>query len=115
MSMARREPLKRAPGARRGTTWNVVVHYQPVVAEILADPGADWGLFDMEHSHADLPTTLAQLHAARGGQADTIVRPPSHEPEKIKRLLDIGAGNLLAPFVNNAAEARRLVSAMRYH
>lgn len=86
----------------------------PTVAEILSDAGADWLLFDMEHSAADLGTIVAQLQASKGTPTAAIVRPPDDDPVLLKRLLDAGADNLLIPMVNDAGQARRIVHATRY-
>lgn len=86
----------------------------PIVAEIMAGAGADWLLFDMEHSASDLASVLAQLQASQGGEAALLVRPPSDDAVTLKRLLDAGAHNLLVPFVNDAGQARAIVRATRY-
>lgn len=86
----------------------------PVVAEILAGAGADWLLFDMEHSHAELGAVLAQLQGAKGTGTVVLVRPPSHDAQTIKRLLDLGADNLLIPRVDDVRQAQLIVEATRY-
>jgi 4-hydroxy-2-oxoheptanedioate aldolase len=43
-----------------------------------------------------------------------LVRPMNHDPALIKQYLDIGAQTLLLPLVDNAAQARELVRAVRY-
>lgn len=86
----------------------------PVVAEILANAGADWLLIDMEHSGADVASITAQLQAANGAPTSLVVRPPSHDPVMLKRLLDAGVVNLLVPFVDSAEQAKAIVKATRY-
>lgn len=86
----------------------------PIVAEIMAGAGADWLLFDMEHSTTDAGLVLAQLQASQGGETAILVRPPSDDAVTLKRLLDAGAHNLLVPFVNDAEQAQAVVRATRY-
>jgi len=86
----------------------------PIAAEIVADSGFDWILFDSEHSPNEVPGLLVQLQAAAGGTAAAIVRPAWNDVVLIKRVLDIGAQSLLVPYVQDAEEARRAVAAVRY-
>jgi 4-hydroxy-2-oxoheptanedioate aldolase len=85
-----------------------------IAAEIVADAGFDWILFDTEHSPNEIPGLLAQLQAAARGTASPIVRPAWNDAVLIKRVLDIGAQSILVPYVQNAAEAGRAVAAVRY-
>jgi 4-hydroxy-2-oxoheptanedioate aldolase len=82
--------------------------------EILATAGFDWLLIDAEHSPNAPASVLPQLQAAAPYPAQLVVRPVDHDAALIKQYLDIGAQTLLAPLVDNAAEAEALVRAMRY-
>jgi 4-hydroxy-2-oxoheptanedioate aldolase len=86
----------------------------PYAAEVVAGSGFDWLLIDTEHSPGGLETTLAQLQAVAPYPTHAVVRPEANDPVLIKKLLDIGAQTLLVPFVQNAAEAKAAVAAMRY-
>jgi len=86
----------------------------PFAAEIVADSGFDWLLFDTEHSPGDVEVVLAQLQAVSAYDVSPVVRPASNDTVLIKRYLDIGAQSLLIPYVQSAEEARNAVSAMRY-
>jgi 4-hydroxy-2-oxoheptanedioate aldolase len=83
-------------------------------AEIIADCGFDWILLDTEHSPSDVPILVTQMQGMMRGTATPIVRPAWNDTVLIKRILDAGATSLLIPFVQNAEEARRAVSATRY-
>jgi 4-hydroxy-2-oxoheptanedioate aldolase len=85
-----------------------------IAAELVADAGFDWILFDSEHSPNEVPGLLTQLQAAARGTASAIVRPAWNDAVLIKRVLDIGAQSILVPYVQNAEEARRAVAAVRY-
>ena len=84
------------------------------VAELLAGSGFDWLLFDTEHSPADPITVLEQLQAAAPYPVSSVVRAAWNDTVLIKRFLDVGAQSLLLPYVQNAAEARAAVAAIRY-
>lgn len=86
----------------------------PYAAELCAGVGYDWLLLDGEHAPNDLRSLLAQLQAVAAYRSHPIVRPPSHDPNLIKQLLDIGALTLLVPMVETAEQARDLVRATRY-
>jgi len=85
------------------------------VTEICAGSGIDWMLLDQEHAPNDLRATLEQLQVlAAYPDVDVLVRPPSADPVTIKRLLDIGAQNIIVPMIGNAEEAVAAVAATRY-
>ncbi len=92
--------------------WNSIPG--PVVAEMIAGAGFDWITIDTEHSLTDIPDTLGMMQAMAPYPVSPVVRPQGHDPVLIKRLLDLGAQTLMIPYVQSAAEARTLVSAMRY-
>lgn len=85
-----------------------------VTAEVIAGAGFDWLLIDTEHAPNELPMVLSQLQAMVGGTAAPVVRPAWNDLVLIKRLLDVGAQNLLVPYVQTVEEARAAVAAVRY-
>ncbi|HKB91447.1 MAG TPA: aldolase/citrate lyase family protein [Opitutaceae bacterium] len=86
----------------------------PITAEIAGRAGFDWLLLDHEHGPGSDETLLHQLHAISGTQAIPIVRIAANEPTRFKRVLDLGAGGVMVPYVNTAAEAEAAVAAVRY-
>jgi len=86
----------------------------PYSMELLATAGFDWLLIEAEHSPNTPASVLSQLQAAAPWPVQLAVRPVSHDAALIKQYLDIGVQTLLAPLVDNAAQAAALVSAMRY-
>jgi 4-hydroxy-2-oxoheptanedioate aldolase len=86
----------------------------PLTAEMAGCAGFDWLLLDHEHGPGGDETMLHQLQAVAATPATAIVRIAVNEPPRFKRALDIGAAGIMVPMVNNAAEARAAVSAMRY-
>jgi 4-hydroxy-2-oxoheptanedioate aldolase len=85
-----------------------------IAADIVRDSGFDWLLLDTEHSPNEIPDLLGELQAVDGGLATPIVRPAWNDIVLIKRCLDIGAPALLVPYVQNPAEAKSAVAAVRY-
>ena len=83
-------------------------------AEMCATAGFDWLLVDGEHAPNDVRSILAQLQALAPYPVQPVVRPSVGDTAIIKQLLDIGAQTLLVPMVDSAAQARQLVSAVRY-
>jgi 4-hydroxy-2-oxoheptanedioate aldolase len=85
-----------------------------IAVDIVRDSGFDWLLIDTEHSPNEIPDVLSQLQACEGGTATPIVRPAWNDVVIIKRCLDVGVQTLLVPYVQNPAEAKRAVEAVRY-
>jgi 4-hydroxy-2-oxoheptanedioate aldolase len=86
----------------------------PIATEIVAGAGFDWVLVDMEHTPNTLGDISHHLRAAVGGTAEVVVRVPWNEPVIVKQVLDVGARNLLFPYVQSAEEAAQAVRATRY-
>lgn len=86
----------------------------PLVAEMCASLGFDWMLIDTEHSAMDPISVLPMLQAVAPYPTSPIVRPGSLNAAEIKKLLDLGAQNLLIPMVQNADEAAAAVAAVEY-
>ena len=82
--------------------------------EIAARTGFDVVILDHEHSPASLDNALACMNAARGTNAEIWVRVPASEQAYIKRVLDCGADGIMAPMIESAEDARRLVSYANY-
>lgn len=99
-------------GSQQIGIWLGLCH--PVAAEIGAVAGYDWCLIDGEHAPNTVQTTFAQLQAVAAYPIAPVVRPAWNDPVEIKRLLDIGARNLLIPMIQSAEEARLAVSSVRY-
>ncbi|MCX6907639.1 MAG: aldolase/citrate lyase family protein [Verrucomicrobia bacterium] len=86
----------------------------PVVAELAANSGFDWLLFDLEHGCGSEAALLPQLQAIHGSGAAAIVRVGAPYPDLIARVLDWGADGLMIPHVSTAAEAETCVQAAHY-
>ncbi len=86
----------------------------PALPQLLVLAGAEFVLYDMEHSGASVETIKAQAAFCRGLPIVPMVRPPQGEYRYIARLLDSGAKGIMAPMIESAEEAAALVEACRY-
>ena len=85
-----------------------------VAAELAGKCEFDWVVVDWEHGMCGYEGILAKVRALSGTDAGSVVRVPSHDPEQIKKALDMGASGIMVPNVNTPEEAAAAVSAMRY-
>ncbi len=88
--------------------WSALAN--PISTEVLGLAGFDWIVLDGEHAPNDITTFIPQLMALKGSESAAVVRAPTNDPVIIKRLLDIGFYNLLIPFIESEADARRAVA-----
>jgi 4-hydroxy-2-oxoheptanedioate aldolase len=71
-------------------------------------------MLDYEHGPGSEETLLHQLQAVSGFGAATVVRIAENESPRFKRALDLGAGGVMVPYINNAAQARTAVDSVRF-
>lgn len=81
---------------------------------ILNEAGAEYCIYDLEHSGFSIETLKEQVAAARGLNMVIMARPHAKEYHAVSRLLDIGVRGILVPMVESAVEAERIVSWTRY-
>jgi len=86
----------------------------PGVMRILASAGADFALFDLEHTSWDAGSLRRVLATGRGTGVHPLVRVVRAEYALIAPALDAGAGGVMAPMVESAEQARTLVESVRY-
>ncbi len=99
-----------------GTAFGTMVFelVAPGLPAILKAAGADFALYDMEHSGISMAEMKQQFAYARGLGLVPIVRPPAKQYNLCALLLDLGAMGLMLPMVESAAEAADIVSWTRY-
>ena len=87
-----------------------------VVAEIASAAGFDFVVVDVEHSPVDLEQTHRLFQAISSGNPGCVpmVRAHGVDYSHLKRYLDLGAGGVIAPLVNSAADAEQLVRTCKY-
>ena len=88
--------------------------FSPGIAQIVRAAGADFILYDMEHSGAGVETMKAQFAHCRGLPIAPWVRVPVNEYTWIARVLDAGAHGVMIPMVDSVDDAKRALRAMQY-
>jgi 2-dehydro-3-deoxyglucarate aldolase/4-hydroxy-2-oxoheptanedioate aldolase len=87
----------------------------PGLAQIIAAAGADFVVFDMEHSGWSFETVKQQIAHARGAGLVPVVNPRGgHRFAENELLFDIGAMGLMVPCVETRAQAEAIVRGTRY-
>jgi 2-dehydro-3-deoxyglucarate aldolase/4-hydroxy-2-oxoheptanedioate aldolase len=88
--------------------------FSPGMPQIVAAAGAEFVIFDMEHSGISIETVKAQVALCRGLPLMPGVRVPATEYHFIANCLDAGAMSIMVPMVESAAQAREIVSFAHY-
>jgi len=86
----------------------------PGLGYMLRNAGADFVLFDLEHSGFSFETAKLAVLSARAADLPIIVRVASHDAKDLARACDVGADGVMAPLVHSAAEAKAIVDAVKY-
>jgi len=86
----------------------------PGLPSILANAGAQYILYDMEHSGFTVDEMKRQFQYCRAAGIVPIVRPPDKSYATVALLLDLGAMGFMFQMVGSAAEAAEIVSWTRY-
>ena len=96
---------------RGGVALGVQLSYaNPDCIEALAR-GWDWVWLDAQHGQHDYAALLRAAQLCRSAGAAAVVRVAGHCPDAPGPVLDTGIDAVMAPMVNSADEARRLVRA----
>ena len=88
--------------------------YTAGTPSIVAASGADFIIYDYEHSGWTTESLRTQLLLARGAGLAPIVNVPGSLYEREGLILDLGASGLMVPHVTTADQCRALVAATRY-
>lgn len=84
------------------------------VGRIAATAGAQFIVFDMEHSGANIRDVRAAMSSTRLGTAVPFMRPAGHLRQNISGALDAGARGLIVPLVETAEDAASIASYALY-
>ncbi|MEM7525203.1 MAG: aldolase/citrate lyase family protein [Pseudomonadota bacterium] len=88
--------------------------FSPGVPQLMRLAGAEFLIYDMEHSGVSIETLKMQAAACRGLPITPLARPPVSDYHFLARLLDIGMKGVMVPMVESAEEAASIVEACRY-
>ncbi len=112
----RNDALKQMSRSKTPKFGHFIVEFAtPGIGHIMKSAGCDFCLFDMEHSGFSIETVKSAVRYLQAAELPMIVRVPSKEYHHIARICDMGAEGVMAPMVSSAAEAKRIVDAMKYH
>jgi 2-keto-3-deoxy-L-rhamnonate aldolase RhmA len=108
-------PVKRKL-AQGGTPLGTMVFEfsTPGIARIAAAAGAEFAVFDMEHTGWSVETVRMLMATSRSTDLVPIVRVPATEYHFIARVLDMGAMGLMFPMVESEEQARSIVNSAKY-
>jgi 2-dehydro-3-deoxyglucarate aldolase/4-hydroxy-2-oxoheptanedioate aldolase len=84
------------------------------VARLAAGAGAEFAVYDMEHTGWGMETVRMLVATTRSTGMVPVVRVPATEYHFIARVLDLGAMGVMVPMVESGDQARRLVESAKY-
>lgn len=113
-TLLKKNTFKEALIAKRLQTGMWCTICDPLVAEMIGSMGFDWLLFDTEHSPMDPISVLPLLQAVAPYPVSPMVRPGSLNPAEIKKLLDLGAQNILVPYIQTVEDAELAAASVTY-
>jgi len=110
----RKNPIKERLSKGEPTIGGWIGLDHPGVAEVMADAGFDWLVFDTEHGHFTTTTLRGAMDAVRRTDICPLVRVAANDPTIIKQILELGPEGVVIPMVCSAEQARAAVAACRY-
>jgi 2-dehydro-3-deoxyglucarate aldolase len=93
-------------------SWMQIPHSS--VAEIMGQAGYDWVAVDLEHGAIGVQQLPDLFRALELGGTLPLARLAQGETKDCKQALDAGAGGVIAPMIENAAQLARVRDACRW-
>lgn len=112
--MAKKSLRQRATSGEMVLGAMVFELFSPGVAKVLELAGAEFVIYDMEHTGTSLETVKAQVAFCRGLSIAPMVRVPRSDYHFLARALDIGCQGVMIPMVESVEQARAIVEATHY-
>lgn len=84
------------------------------IGRIAAEAGAEFLLFDMEHTGWSVETIRTLIASSRSVDAVPIVRVPATQYHFMARVLDMGAMGIMLPMVESVEQAQLIVDSCKY-
>ncbi len=88
--------------------------FTPGLARVLASGGAEFIIFDTEHSGVGIDTMKASIAYAKAAGIVPMVRVPGCHRHLISPMLDAGAMGIMVPMLETVEQARDMVAWCRY-
>jgi 2-dehydro-3-deoxyglucarate aldolase/4-hydroxy-2-oxoheptanedioate aldolase len=86
----------------------------PGIGRIAAEAGADFLVFDMEHTGWSVETIRTLVATSRSAPVVPFVRVPAVQYHFIARCLDAGVMGVMVPMVESEQQARLIVDSVKY-
>jgi 2-dehydro-3-deoxyglucarate aldolase/4-hydroxy-2-oxoheptanedioate aldolase len=84
------------------------------ISRLAAEAGADFVMFDMEHTGWSVETIRTLLATSRMADLVPMVRVPTTQYHFVARVLDMGAMGIMVPMVESEEQARQIVQFAKY-
>src|SRR3712207_3817381 len=84
------------------------------IARIAAVAGAEFAIFDQEHTGWSVETIRMLVATSGAANLVPMVRVPAAQSHLIARPLDVGVRGVMAPLVEGVEQARMIVSSEKY-
>ena len=111
----RENRVKRALQAGQRSLGTMVFEFPTTgIARIAAEAGAEFVVYDMEHTGWSIETIRALMATSRAADLVPMVRIPATQYHLIARPLDVGAMGLMVPMVESAQQAQTIVDSAKY-
>ncbi|HZO89554.1 MAG TPA: aldolase/citrate lyase family protein [Chthonomonadaceae bacterium] len=111
----RENKVKRALAAGGVALGTMVFEFNTTgMARLVAGAGADFMIFDMEHTGWSIETVRAMMATSGGVDAVPMARVPATQYHFLARVLDVGAMGLMVPMVESEEQARLIVQCAKY-
>ena len=111
----RPNPVKRALNDGETALGTMVFEFGTSgITRIVAGAGAEFVVFDQEHTGWGIDKIRTLLATTRSADVVPLVRVPATEYHLISRPLDAGASGVMVPMVETAEQARLIVNSAKY-
>lgn len=88
--------------------------FSPGIAQCLKLAGAEYIIYDMEHTGLGFETLKTQVAHCRGIGVAPMARVPRSDYHFLARALDVGAKGVMIPMVESVDQAKAIAAATRY-
>jgi 2-dehydro-3-deoxyglucarate aldolase/4-hydroxy-2-oxoheptanedioate aldolase len=114
-NVMRSNPVKRKLARGETVVGTMMMEFAtPGIGRLAAAAGAEFGVFDMEHSGWTIEIIKQLMASCRGGEFVPLVRPAAVQYHDIARVLDMGAMGVVMPFIDEPQQAEFVVRCCRY-
>lgn len=111
----RENPVKRALEAGGVALGTMIFEFSTTgIARLTAEAGAEFAVFDLEHTGWSEETLRMLAGTARATELVPLVRVPAIEYHLLARPLDLGVMGLMVPMVGSEEQARLVVECAKY-